>query len=130
MLSIINLKFLNRVQSFILFFLLILLLFVLLISFSLGSYSFPVLSILMGNTSAIETTIFSEIRVPRVILAAIVGIKVTEIKTEIKTETDIAIPISLNNWPIGRSSNKIGIKTTTVVSAEPRMGAQTCLEPL
>jgi len=73
MLSIINLKFLNRVQSFILFFLLILLLFVLLISFSLGSYSFPVLSILMGNTSAIETTIFSEIRVPRVILAAIVG---------------------------------------------------------
>ena len=73
MLSIINLKFLNRVQSFILFFLLILLLIVLLISFSLGSYSFPVLSIIMGNTSAIETTIFSEIRVPRVILAAIVG---------------------------------------------------------
>lgn len=73
MLSIINLKFLNRAQSFILFFLFILLLFVLLISFSLGSYSFPVLSILIGNTSAIETTIFSEIRVPRVILAAIVG---------------------------------------------------------
>ena len=73
MLSIINLKFLNRAQLFILFFLLILLLLVLLISFSLGSYSFPVLSILMGNTSAIETTIFSEIRVPRVILAAIVG---------------------------------------------------------
>ena len=73
MLSIINLKFLNRAQSFILFFLLILLLLVLLTSFSLGSYSFPVLSILMGNTSAIETTIFSEIRVPRVILAAIVG---------------------------------------------------------
>ena len=73
MLSIINLKFLNRAQSFILFFLLILLLLVLLISFSLGSYSFAVLSILIGNTSAIETTIFSEIRVPRVILAAIVG---------------------------------------------------------
>jgi iron complex transport system permease protein len=73
MLSIINLKFLNRAQSFILFFLLILLLIALLISFSLGSYSFPVLSIIMGNTSAIETTIFSEIRVPRVILAAIVG---------------------------------------------------------
>jgi len=73
MLSIINLKFLNRAQSFILFFLLILLLLILLISFSLGSYSFPVLSIIMGNTSAIETTIFSEIRVPRVILAAIVG---------------------------------------------------------
>ena len=73
MLSIINLKFLNSAQSFILFFLLILLLLVLLISFSLGSYSFPVLSILIGNTSAIETTIFSEIRVPRVILAAIVG---------------------------------------------------------
>jgi len=73
MLPIINLKFLNRAQSFILFFLLILLLLVLLTSFSLGSYSFPVLSILMGNTSEIETTIFSEIRVPRVILAAIVG---------------------------------------------------------
>ena len=73
MLSIINLKFLNKAQSFILFFLLILLLLILLISFSLGSYSFPVLSIIMGNTSAIETTIFSEIRVPRVILAAIVG---------------------------------------------------------
>ena len=73
MLSIINLKFLNSAQSFILFFLLILLLLVLIISFSLGSYSFPVLSILMGNTSAIEATIFNEIRVPRVILAAIVG---------------------------------------------------------
>ena len=73
MLSIINLKFLSRAQSFILIFLSILLLLVLLISFSLGSYSFPVLSILMGNTSAIETTIFNEIRVPRVILAAIVG---------------------------------------------------------
>ena len=73
MLSIINLKFLNKAQSFILFFLLILLLLILLISFSLGSYSFHVLSIIMGNTSAIETTIFSEIRVPRVILAAIVG---------------------------------------------------------
>ena len=73
MLSIINLKFLNSAQSFILFFLLILLLLVLIISFSFGSYSFPILSILMGNTSEIETTIFSEIRVPRVILAAIVG---------------------------------------------------------
>jgi len=73
MLSIINLKFLNRAQSFILFFFLILLVFVLLISFSYGSYSFPVLSILLGNTSEIEATIFSEIRVPRVILAALVG---------------------------------------------------------
>ena len=73
MLSIINLKFLNRAQSFILFFFLILLVFVLMISFSYGSYSFPVLSILLGNTSEIEATIFSEIRVPRVILAALVG---------------------------------------------------------
>tara|TARA_Y100001936_G_scaffold49261_1_gene47860 strand:- start:2844 stop:3869 length:1026 start_codon:yes stop_codon:yes gene_type:complete len=71
--SIINLRFLSRTQSFILFFLLILLLIVLLISFSFGSYSFPIFSILIGNTSAIETTIFNEIRVPRVILAAIVG---------------------------------------------------------
>ena len=63
-------------------------------------------------------------------LAARVGINVTEINTEIKTETDIAIPISLNNCPIGRSSNKIGIKTTTVVRAEPRIGAHTCREPL
>ena len=50
--------------------------------------------------------------------------------TEIKTETEIAIPISLNSCPIGKSSKRIGINTTTVVSAEPSIGAQTCLEPL
>ena len=45
--------------------------------------------------------------------------------TDINTDTEIAIPISLNNWPIGKSKSKIGINTTTVVSAEPSIGAQT-----
>ncbi len=67
---------------------------------------------------------------PARILAATVGIKVTEIKTEINTDTEIAIPISLNNCPIGRSNSKIGMNTTTVVKAEPSIGAHTCLEPL
>ena len=40
------------------------------------------------------------------------------------------MPISLNNCPTGKSSNKIGINTTTVVRAEPSIGAQTCFEPL
>ena len=62
-------------------------------------------------------------------LEAIVGISVTEIKTEIKTDTEMAIPISRNNCPIGNCISKIGIKTTTVVRAEPRIGAHTCLAP-
>ena len=45
--------------------------------------------------------------------------------TDINTDTEIAIPISLNNCPIGKSKSKIGINTTTVVSAEPSIGAQT-----
>ena len=59
------------------------------------------------------------------ILADTVGINVIEINTEIRTETEIAIPISLNNCPIGKSNNKIGINTTTVVRADPNIGAQT-----
>ena len=64
------------------------------------------------------------------ILDATVGINVIEIITEIKTDTEIAIPMSLNSCPTGKSNNRIGINTTTVVSAEPSIGAQTCLEPL
>ena len=64
------------------------------------------------------------------ILEATDGINVIEIITEIKTDTEIAMPISLNNCPTGKSSNKIGMNTTTVVSAEPSIGAQTCFEPL
>ena len=63
-------------------------------------------------------------------LDATVGINVIEIITEINTDTEIAMPISLNNCPTGKSNNKIGMNTTTVVNAEPRIGAQTCLEPL
>ena len=50
--------------------------------------------------------------------------------TDINTDTEIAIPISLNNCPIGKSRSKIGINTTTVVSAEPSIGAQTWRDPL
>ena len=64
------------------------------------------------------------------IYAANEGINVIEIITEIKTDTEIAIPISLNNCPTGKSINNIGINTTTVVRADPSIGAQTCLEPL
>ena len=64
------------------------------------------------------------------ILAAIVGINVTEMTTDINTDTEIAIPISLNNCPIGKSKSKIGINTTTVVSADPSIGAQTWRDPL
>ena len=64
------------------------------------------------------------------ILDAILGINVIEIKTDINTDTEIAMPISLNNCPTGKSNNKIGINTTTVVSAEPSIGAHTCFEPL
>ena len=64
------------------------------------------------------------------ILDATVSINVIEIITEINTDTEIAMPMSLNNCPTGKSSNKIGINTTTVVRAEPNIGAQTCFEPL
>ena len=60
---------------------------------------------------------------------AIVGINVKDTKTEMITETDIATAISLNNCPIGRSIIRIGIKTTTVVRAEPKIGFQTCNAP-
>ena len=63
-------------------------------------------------------------------LAASVGITVTDTITDIKTETDIAIPISLNNWPTGRFNVTTGINTITVVKADPSIGAQTCLAPL
>ena len=54
---------------------------------------------------------------------------VADTSTEIKTATEIAMPISRNSWPIGKSSRITGIKTITVVSAEPSIGAQTCLAP-
>ena len=53
----------------------------------------------------------------------------SDTKTEIITETDIATAISLNNCPIGRSTIKTGIKTTTVVRAEPKIGFHTCNAP-
>ena len=58
------------------------------------------------------------------------GITVTETITEIITDTEIAIPISLNNCPTGNFNKTTGIKTITVVNAEPSIGAQTCLAPL
>ena len=52
-----------------------------------------------------------------------------ETKTEITTETDMATAISRNNCPTGRSTIKTGIKTTTVVNAEPKIGFHTCNAP-
>ena len=57
------------------------------------------------------------------------GISVVETITDINTDTDMATPISLKSWPTGSFSKITGTNTTTVVSAEPRIGAQTCLAP-
>ena len=62
-------------------------------------------------------------------ILAIVGISVNDTKTEIITETDMATAISRNNCPTGRSTIKTGIKTTTVVNAEPKIGFHTCKAP-
>ena len=50
---------------------------------------------------------------------------VTETTTEIRTATDMAIPMSLKSCPTGSVSSNTGMKTMTVVRAEPRIGAQT-----
>ena len=54
---------------------------------------------------------------------------VTETMTEISTATEMAMAISRNSWPTGSVSNSTGMKTITVVSAEPRIGAHTWRAP-
>ena len=51
----------------------IILILTLIIAFSNGSFDFSFLSLLKGETNSIENTIFFEIRIPRVILACLVG---------------------------------------------------------
>ena len=51
----------------------IILILTLIIAFSNGSFDFSFLSLLKGETTSIENTIFFEIRIPRVILACLVG---------------------------------------------------------
>ena len=61
----------NKQHLFLFFFIILIL--TLIIAFSNGSFDFSFLSLLKGETTSIENTIFFEIRIPRVILACLVG---------------------------------------------------------
>ena len=63
----------NNRQIFILNLLIIFLLFCSLIAISYGSFAIPFIDLVFGKTSEIQNIVFLEIRIPRVILAAIVG---------------------------------------------------------
>ena len=68
-----NLSFLSGKQALSLFIFLSVLILILIIAFSNGSFDFSLISLLKGETTHIEKTIFFEIRIPRVILACLVG---------------------------------------------------------
>ncbi len=68
-----NLSFLSSKQTLSLFIFFSVLVFILIIAFSNGSFDFSFISLLIGETTHIENTIFFEIRIPRVILACLVG---------------------------------------------------------
>ena len=68
-----NLSFLSGKQTLSLFIFLSVLILILIIAFSNGSFDFSFISLLIGETTHIENTIFFEIRIPRVILACLVG---------------------------------------------------------
>ena len=68
-----NLSFLSGKQALSLFIFLSVLILILIIAFSNGSFDFSFISLLIGETTHIENTIFFEIRIPRVILACLVG---------------------------------------------------------
>tara|TARA_B100001996_G_scaffold67342_2_gene48998 strand:+ start:1749 stop:2786 length:1038 start_codon:yes stop_codon:yes gene_type:complete len=70
---IFNSKYLSKSQSALLIIIFIILIGSLLFAFSFGSYNFSILSLIDGSNSLIENTVFYEIRVPRVILAGLVG---------------------------------------------------------
>ena len=80
------------------------------------------------SVSVLISVIVSVTVIPT-LAAANVGITVTDTITEIKTETEIAMPISRNNCPTGKSKVNTGIKTITVVSADPKIGRQTWRAP-
>ena len=68
-----NLRYLSIHQLTILLIFFIIFTLVLFAAFSLGSFDFSIISLLFGDTTQIENTIFYEIRIPRVILASLVG---------------------------------------------------------
>ena len=68
-----NLSFLSSKQTLSLCIFLSVLILILIIAFSNGSFDFSFISLLIGETTHIENTIFFEIRIPRVILACLVG---------------------------------------------------------
>ncbi len=68
-----NLSFLSSKQTLSLFIFLSVLILILIIAFSNGSFDFSLISLLKGEITHIEKTIFFEIRIPRVILACLVG---------------------------------------------------------
>ena len=79
----------------------------------------------IGSSTGIVGSFSNRFAAPPSNLAASVGITVTDTTTEIKTDTEIAMPISRNNCPTGKSRVNTGIKTMTVVNADPRIGPQT-----
>ena len=68
-----NMRYVSNKQTTSLSIFFIILILTLTIAFSNGSFDFSFLSLLKGETNSIENTIFFEIRIPRVILACLVG---------------------------------------------------------
>ena len=68
-----NSKYLSPNQSIILFILLIVIFVIIAVASSFGSFHFSIFALLFGYNTELENTIFYEIRVPRVILAGLVG---------------------------------------------------------
>ena len=68
-----NMRYVSNKQTTSLSIFFIILILTLIIAFSNGSFDFSFLSLLKGETTSIENTIFFEIRIPRVILACLVG---------------------------------------------------------
>ena len=68
-----NMRYVSNKQTTSLSIFFIILILTLIIAFSNGSFDFSFLSLLKGETNSIENTIFFEIRIPRVILACLVG---------------------------------------------------------
>ena len=56
-------------------------------------------------------------------------VEIHSLVRQIRTDTEIAIPISRNNCPTGRSSISTGTNTMTVVRADPKIGDHTCRAP-
>ena len=66
-------NFVSYKQSFILCCLLLVSFIFIVLAITLGSYGLSVIEFIKGNTTSIQNTVLIEIRLPRVILSAIVG---------------------------------------------------------